>query len=213
MIENIQVAKDISKHLLQINAIKLNPKNPFTWASGIKSPIYCDNRLILSEVNVRKYVTEKFCELIDNKFSDVEIIAGVATGAIGIGMLIANQLNKPFIYVRANKKSYGRQNSIEGKFNPNEKVLVIEDLVSTGMSSLNAYDTLLDGGLNVLGMVSIFTYGFDISKNNFNENKIEFNSLSSYEVLLEQALNTNYINEKEFQTLSDWRDNPENWNN
>ena len=107
MIENIQVAKDISKHLLQINAIKLNPKNPFTWASGIKSPIYCDNRLILSEVNVRKYVTEKFCELIDNKFSDVEMIAGVATGAIGIGMLIANQLNKPFIYVRANKKSHG----------------------------------------------------------------------------------------------------------
>ena len=173
MVNDEYIAKETCKLLLQINAIKLNPKNPFTWASGIKSPIYCDNRLILSEVNVRKYVTEKFCELIDNKFSDVEIIAGVATGAIGIGMLIANQLNKPFIYVRSNKKSHGRQNSIEGKFNPNEKVLVIEDLVSTGMSSLNAYDTLLHGGLNVLGMVSIFTYGFDDAISNFKTMKNE----------------------------------------
>ena len=210
MIENIQVAKDISKHLLQINAIKLNPKNPFTWASGIKSPIYCDNRLILSEVNVRKYVTEKFCELIDKKFNDVEIIAGVATGAIGIGMLIANQLNKPFIYVRANKKSHGRQNSIEGKFNPNDKVLVIEDLVSTGMSSLNAYDTLLDGGLNVLGMVSIFTYGFDDAISNFKRN-ISYYSLSSYTHLLESALNSDYINKNEINFLSQWRKDPKNW--
>lgn len=211
MIENIQVAKDISKHLLQINAIKLNPKNPFTWASGIKSPIYCDNRLILSEVNVRKYVTEKFCELIDNKFSDVEIIAGVATGAIGIGMLIANQLNKPFIYVRANKKSHGIQNSIEGKFNPNEKVLVIEDLVSTGMSSLNAYDTLIDGGLNVLGMVSIFTYGFDDAISNFEKRNISYYSLSSYTYLLESALKSNYINKNEINFLSQWRKDPKNW--
>ena len=211
MIENIQVAKDISKHLLQINAIKLNPKNPFTWASGIKSPIYCDNRLILSEVNVRKYVTEKFCELIDKKFNDVEIIAGVATGAIGIGMLIANQLNKPFIYVRANKKSHGRQNSIEGKFNPNDKVLVIEDLVSTGMSSLNAYDTLLDGGLNVLGMVSIFTYGFDDAILNFKKRNISYYSLSSYTHLLESALNSDYINKNEINFLSQWRKDPKNW--
>ena len=211
MIENIQVAKDISKHLLQINAIKLNPKNPFTWASGIKSPIYCDNRLILSEVNVRKYVTEKFCDLIDNKFSDVEIIAGVATGAIGIGMLIANKLNKPFIYVRANKKSHGRQNSIEGKVNPNEKVLVIEDLVSTGMSSLNAYDTLIDGGLNVLGMVSIFTYGFDDATSNFEKRNISYYSLSSYKYLLESALKSNYINKNEINFLSQWRKDPKNW--
>ena len=211
MIENIQVAKDISKHLLQINAIKLNPKNPFTWASGIKSPIYCDNRLILSEVNVRKYVTEKFCELIDKKFNDVEIIAGVATGAIGIGMLIANQLNKPFIYVRANKKSHGRQNSIEGKFNRNDKVLVIEDLVSTGMSSLNAYDTLLDGGLNVLGMVSIFTYGFDDAILNFKKRNISYYSLSSYTHLLESALNSDYINKNEINFLSQWRKDPKNW--
>ena len=211
MIENIQVAKDISKHLLQINAIKLNPKNPFTWASGIKSPIYCDNRLILSEVNVRKYVTEKFCDLIDNKFSDVEVIAGVATGAIGIGMLVANKLNKPFIYVRANKKSHGRQNSIEGKVNPNEKVLVIEDLVSTGMSSLNAYDTLIDGGLNVLGMVSIFTYGFDDAISNFEKRNISYYSLSSYTYLLESALKSNYINKNEINFLSQWRKDPKNW--
>ena len=211
MIENIQVAKDISKHLLQINAIKLNPKNPFTWASGIKSPIYCDNRLILSDVNVRKYVTEKFCELIDNKFSDVEVIAGVATGAIGIGMLVANKLNKPFIYVRANKKSHGRQNSIEGKVNPNEKVLVIEDLVSTGMSSLNAYDTLFDGGLNVLGMVSIFTYGFDDAISNFKKRNISYYSLSSYSHLLESALNSNFINKNEINFLSHWRKDPKNW--
>ena len=211
MIENIQVAKDISKHLLQINAIKLNPKNPFTWASGIKSPIYCDNRLILSDVNVRNYVTEKFCELINNKFNDVEVIAGVATGAIGIGMLIANKLNKPFIYVRANKKSHGRQNSIEGKVNPNEKVLVIEDLVSTGMSSLNAYDTLLDSGLNVLGMVSIFTYGFDDAISNFKKRNISYYSLSSYSHLLESALNSNFINKNEINYLSQWRKDPKNW--
>ena len=211
MVKDEFIAKETAKLLLQINAIKLNPKNPFTWASGIKSPIYCDNRLILSEVNVRKYVTEKFCELIDNKFSDVEIIAGVATGAIGIGMLIANQLNKPFIYVRANKKSHGRQNSIEGKFNPNEKVLVIEDLVSTGMSSLNAYDTLIDGGLNVLGMVSIFTYGFDDAISNFEKRNISYYSLSSYTHLLESALKSNYINKNEINFLSQWRKDPKNW--
>ena len=211
MIYDQDVADKTATYLLQINAIKLNPKNPFTWASGIKSPIYCDNRLILSDVNVRKYVTEKFCKLINNKFSDVEVIAGVATGAIGIGMLIANKLNKPFIYVRANKKSHGRQNSIEGKVNPNEKVLVIEDLVSTGMSSLNAFDTLLDSGLNVLGMVSIFTYGFDDTISIFKKRNISYYSLSSYSHLLESALNSNFINKNEINFLSHWRKDPKNW--
>ena len=211
MIENIQVAKDISKHLLQINAIKLNPKNPFTWASGIKSPIYCDNRLILSEVNVRKYVTEKFCELIDKKFNDVEIIAGVATGAIGIGMLIANQLNKPFIYVRANKKSHGRQNSIEGKFNPNDKVLVIEDLVSTGMSSLNAVNAIKGESSSVDAMLSIFSYSFDFADDRFKSEKINLISLADYNVLVEIVKEQEIISHDEIEKLQRWREDPEDW--
>tara|TARA_B100001093_G_scaffold68792_3_gene59022 strand:+ start:5471 stop:6112 length:642 start_codon:yes stop_codon:yes gene_type:complete len=213
MIFDSNTAKKTAELLLQINAIKLNSKNPFTWASGWKSPIYCDNRLILSHPKIRIYVREQISKQIIELFGKPDVIAGVATGAIGMGMLVADILNLPFIYVRPESKKYGRKNQIEGSFEKNQNVVVIEDLISTGKSSIAAVNALRESQLKVKGMISIFTYGFEISKSNFNENKIEFNSLSSYEVLLEQALNTNYINEKEFQTLSDWRDNPENWNN
>ena len=213
MIFDSNTAKKIAELLLQINAIKLNSKNPFTWASGWKSPIYCDNRLILSHPKIRIYVREQISKQIIELFGKPDVIAGVATGAIGMGMLVADILNLPFIYVRPESKKHGRKNQIEGSFEKNQNVVVIEDLISTGKSSIAAVNALRESQLKVKGMISIFTYGFEISKSNFNENKIEFNSLSSYEVLLEQALNTNYINEKEFQTLSAWRDNPENWYN
>ena len=213
MIFDSNTAKKTAELLLQINAIKLNSKNPFTWASGWKSPIYCDNRLILSHPKIRIYVREEISKQIIELFGKPDIIAGVATGAIGMGMLVADILNLPFIYVRPESKKHGRKNQIEGSFEKNQNVVVIEDLISTGKSSIAAVNALRESQLKVKGMISIFTYGFEISKSNFNENKIEFNSLSSYEVLLELALNTNYINEKEFQTLSNWRNNPENWNN
>ena len=213
MIFDSNTAKKTAELLLQINAIKLNSKNPFTWASGWKSPIYCDNRLILSHPKIRIYVREQISKQIIELFGKPDVIAGVATGAIGMGMLVADILNLPFIYVRPESKKHGRKNQIEGSFEKNQNVVVIEDLISTGKSSIAAVNALRESQLKVKGMISIFTYGFEISKSNFNENKIEFNSLSSYEVLLELALNTNYINEKEFQTLSNWRNNPENWNN
>ena len=213
MIFDSNTAKKTAELLLQINAIKLNSKNPFTWASGWKSPIYCDNRLILSHPKIRIYVREQISKQIIELFGKPDVIAGVATGAIGMGMLVADILNLPFIYVRPESKKHGKKNQIEGSFEKNQSVVVIEDLISTGKSSIAAVNALRESQLKVKGMISIFTYGFEISKSNFKENKIEFNSLSSYEVLLEQALKTNYINEKEFQTLSDWRDNPENWNN
>ena len=213
MIFDSNTAKKTAELLLQINAIKLNSKNPFTWASGWKSPIYCDNRLILSHPKIRIYVREEISKQIIELFGKPDVIAGVATGAIGMGMLVADILNLPFIYVRPESKKHGRKNQIEGSFEKNQNVVVIEDLISTGKSSIAAVNALRESQLKVKGMIIIFTYGFEISKSNFNENKIEFNSLSSYEVLLELALNTNYINEKEFQTLSNWRNNPENWNN
>ncbi len=213
MIFNSNTAKKIAELLLQIKAIKLNLKNPFTWASGWKSPIYCDNRIILSHPKIRIFIREEISKQIIELFGKPEVIAGVATGAIGIGMLVADILNLPFIYVRPSSKKHGRKNQIEGNFDKNQNVVVIEDLVSTGKSSLAAVNALRKSNLNVKGMISIFTYGFEISKNNFKKNKIEFKSLSSYEILLKQALITNYINEKEFKVLLNWRENPEKWNN
>ena len=213
MIFNSNTEKKIAELLLQIKAIKLNLKNPFTWASGWKSPIYCDNRIILSHPKIRIFIREEISKQIIELFGKPEVIAGVATGAIGIGMLVADILNLPFIYVRPSSKKHGRKNQIEGNFDKNQNVVVIEDLVSTGKSSLAAVNALRKSNLNVKGMISIFTYGFEISKNNFKKNKIEFKSLSSYEILLKQALITNYINEKEFKVLLNWRENPEKWNN
>jgi orotate phosphoribosyltransferase len=212
MVKDDFIAKETSKLLLQINAIKLNPKNPFTWASGWKSPIYCDNRTILSYPNTRKLICDYLVKEIEKNFNNYDIIAGVATGAIGIGMLVANKLNKPFIYVRAGRKKHGRKNSVEGYFKNNQKVVVIEDLISTGKSSLEACDSLIAENLKVKGLVSIFNYNFDISKNNFQSKQIKYHSLCSYNFLIEYAAEENYISKSELEQLEKWRSDPENWN-
>ena len=211
MILNDQTAIETSKKLLQINAIKLNPKNPFTWASGINSPIYCDNRLILSEIETRKYICNELCVLIKKKFKRTEVIAGVATGAIGIGMMVAQQLNKPFIYIRSSKKQHGRKNSIEGGFIKGQKVIVIEDLISTGMSSIKACNSVIENKLELLGLVSIFTYGFDEAVNNFKNEKIINYSLSSYDYLIKEAANMKKIDENEINMLFSWKEDPKKW--
>ena len=204
-------AKKTAELLLQIKAIKLNPKNPFKWASGWNSPIYCDNRIILSHPEIRVFVREQMVKQIEKIYGKPDVIAGVATGAIGIGMLVADLMNLPFIYVRPNSKKHGRKNQIEGQFSKSQKVVVIEDLISTGNSSLMAIDALRSEDLEIKGMISIFTYGFDISYNNFKEKNVEFCSLSSYDFLLEQALDINYISDKEYEILKDWKNNPSKW--
>ena len=211
MILNDETAIETSKKLLQINAIKLNPKNPFIWASGINSPIYCDNRLILSEIETRKYICNELCVLINKKFKRTEVIAGVATGAIGIGMMVAQQLNKPFIYIRSSKKQHGRKNSIEGGFIKGQKVIVIEDLISTGMSSIKACNSVIENQLELLGLVSIFTYGFNEAVNNFKNEKIINYSLSSYDYLIKEAVNMKKIDEKELNMLFSWKEDPKKW--
>jgi len=198
--------------LLRLEAIKLSPNNPFTWASGWKSPIYCDNRIILSDANSRNLIADNFIKIIKDKYEDTELIAGVATGAIGIGILVAQKLDLPFIYVRPEAKKHGRKNQIEGKVSQNQKVIVIEDLISTGMSSLNAVKALKNSKLNVLGMIAIFTYGFEISKRNFANDNIDLDTLCDYPVLLKKALETEYISEKKLETLLEWNKDPENWN-
>ena len=198
--------------LLKLEAIKLSPNNPFTWASGWKSPIYCDNRIILSDPNSRNLIADNFAKVIKDKYKDTELIAGVATGAIGIGILVAQKLELPFIYVRPEAKKHGRKNQIEGKISQNQKVIVIEDLISTGMSSLNAVKALKNSKLNVLGMIAIFTYGFEISKRNFENDKIDLDTLCDYSILLKKAVETEYISEDNLGTLSVWNKDPENWN-
>ena len=197
--------------LLKLEAIKLSPNNPFTWASGWKSPIYCDNRIILSDSSSRNLIADNFVKIIKDKYEDTEVIAGVATGAIGIGMLVAQKLDLPFIYVRPEAKKHGRKNQIEGKVSQNLKVIVIEDLISTGMSSLNAVKALKYSKLNVLGMIAIFTYGFEISKRNFENDKIDLDTLCDYSILLKKAVETEYISEDNLGTLSVWNKDPENW--
>ena len=211
MVNDEFIAEETSKLLLQINAIKLNPKNPFTWASGWKSPIYCDNRTILSYPDKRNLICNYLVLQIEKNLKNFDIIAGVATGAIGIGMLVANKLNKPFVYVRSDRKKHGRKNSVEGFFQKNQKVVVIEDLISTGKSSLEACDSLLAEGLTIEGLVSIFNYNFDVSKKNFESKKVKYYSLCSYELLIKFAAKQNYISEKEIQKLKSWRSDPENW--
>ena len=212
MIFNKSTAKKTAEVLLQINAIKLNPKNPFTWASGWKSPIYCDNRLVLSFPVVRNYIKEEIAKNIEIEFGKPDVIAGVATGAIGIGALVAEYLGLPFVYVRPEAKKHGRQNQIEGFIEKGQNVVVVEDLISTGKSSLVAVDALKAAEVNVKGMVAIFTYGFDVSKENFKTNNVNLFTLSDYESLLEQALDTNFISQSEVDVLSKWNSNPSQWN-
>lgn len=211
MIFNKSIAKKTAEVLLQINAIKLNPKDPFTWASGWKSPIYCDNRMVLSFPAVRNYIKEELAKNIEIEFGKPDVIAGVATGAIGIGALVAEYLGLPFVYVRPEAKKHGRQNQIEGFVEKGQNVVVVEDLISTGKSSLIAVDALKSAEVNVKGMVAIFTYGFEVSKENFKTNNVSLFTLSNYESLLEQALDTNFINQTEANILSKWNSNSSEW--
>ncbi len=203
--------REIAKSLLQIKAIKLNPANPFTWASGWRSPIYCDNRKILSYPAVRKQVYEAFARVIGELYPQAEVIAGVATGAIAHGVLAAEKLEKPFIYVRSAPKSHGLANQVEGEVAPGAKVVVVEDLVSTGGSSLNAVQALRDADLEVLGMVAIFTYGFPAAAENFAQNGVKLNTLSNYNALIELATEQGSIQPSELETLKKWREAPEKW--
>ncbi len=213
MIVNKEVAKKTAELLLQINAIKLQPKDPFKWVSGWNAPIYCDNRIILSYPMIRNYIREQIGKFIEKEYGKPDIIAGVATGAIGIGILVAEYLGLPFIYVRPEAKQHGRKNQIEGYIEKGQKVVVVEDLISTGKSSLNAVKALKEENLNVKGMVAIFTYGFMTSDINFKQEDVTLHTLSNYDNLLEQALETSYISKEELQILSNWNDNPSKWNN
>jgi orotate phosphoribosyltransferase len=212
MIFNKDTAKKTAEVLLEANAIKLSPKAPFTWASGWKSPIYCDNRIILSFPAIRNYVKNTMAQHIENTYGKPDAIAGVATGAIGIGMLVAEVLDLPFIYVRPEAKGHGRKNQIEGYIEEGKNVVVVEDLISTGKSSLKAVEALRAANVTVKGMVAIFTYGFEVSKANFEKENVLLHTLGSYDSLLEQALQTNYITQDELATLTEWNTNPSEWN-
>ena len=212
MIFNKDIAKKTAEVLLQINAIKLQPSNPFTWASGWKSPIYCDNRIVLSYPQIRNYIRETMARQIEELYGKPDVIAGVATGAIGIGALVADYLNLPFVYVRPEAKKHGRQNQVEGFAEKGQNVVVVEDLISTGKSSLNAVKALKEAELNVKGMVAIFSYGFDVAKQNFKDANIELHTLGNYENLLEQALDTQYITQNQQDILAQWNANPDKWN-
>ncbi len=211
MIFNTDTAEKTAELLLQINAIKLNPKNPFTWASGWKSPIYCDNRITLSFPEVRNYIREEFSRNIEQLYGKPDVIAGVATGAIGIGMLVADFMGLPFVYVRPEAKKHGRQNQVEGFLKEGQTVVVVEDLISTGNSSLQAVEALKSAGADVKGMVAIFTYGFDLSVSNFKNSGIRLNTLGNYDTLLQLAAEKNYITQKEQEVLKLWRKNPAEW--
>ncbi|WP_442267013.1 orotate phosphoribosyltransferase [Tenacibaculum sp. ZS6-P6] len=211
MILNKDTAKKTAELLLQIKAIKLSPNEPFTWASGWKSPIYCDNRVTLSFPSVRNFLKEKIAKLVEEKYGKPDVIAGVATGAIAIGVLVAQELGVPFVYVRPEPKKHGRKNQIEGFLESGQNVVVVEDLISTGKSSLNAIKALKEANATVKGMVAIFSYGFSIAEETFNKHNLDFCTLSNYESLLEQALDSNYITQQELQTLENWRLNPSEW--
>ena len=211
MVLDKDTASKTAELLLQINAIKLRPENPFTWASGWNSPIYCDNRIILSYPQIRNYVRQEMAKQLEDLYGKPDVIAGVATGAIGIGILVAEYLGLPFIYVRPEAKSHGRQNQIEGQLDPNCSVVVIEDLISTGKSSLNAVRALEEAGAQIKGMIAIFTYGFNIALENFNDQSVNLHTLTDYDSVIQQASETNYIRQEQLDVLLRWRENPSEW--
>jgi orotate phosphoribosyltransferase len=204
-------AKKIADYLLQIKAIKLQPSNPFTWASGWKSPIYCDNRKTLSFPEVRSYIRDSFAGMVREHYQGAGLIAGVATGAIAHGALVADKLGLPFVYVRSEAKEHGLGNQIEGYYLPGQKVVVIEDLISTGGSSLNAVKALREAGCTVLGMIAIFTYEFKKSSDGFTAANCEIHTLSNYSTLIETAVASGYISSSEVETLKEWRVDPSAW--
>jgi orotate phosphoribosyltransferase len=213
MILHKDTAKKTAELLLQIKAIKLNPSDPFTWASGWKSPIYCDNRITLSYPPVRVFLKEEIAKIVETQYGKPDVIAGVATGAIAIGILVAQELGVPFVYVRPEPKKHGRKNQIEGHLESGQNVVVIEDLISTGKSSLGAVTALKEAGGVVKGMVAIFSYEFDIAAENFENANLNLTTLSNYSHLLEQAVDSKYIADAELTTLGKWRNDPGNWNN
>lgn len=207
----INVEKLAAEKLLKIKAVKLQPSNPFTWASGWKSPIYCDNRKLMSYPQTRNFIKVEFARLILEKYPQVEAIAGVATGAIAPGAIVADVLGLPFVYIRSAPKDHGLENLIEGDLKPKQKVVVIEDLVSTGQSSLKAVEAIRRGGSDVLGMVAIFTYGFPAAEKNMKEARVELTTLTNYDAILDEALKIDYIAESDLNTLQDWRKSPDTW--
>lgn len=211
MNEHDQSKQAVAAFLLQIKAIKLNVQQPFTWASGIKSPIYCDNRITLSYPLVRTYIKEQFIQQIKARYGQPELIAGVATGGIAHGVLVAQELGLPFAYVRADKKKHGMSNQIEGVVKEGESAVVIEDLVSTGGSSLNAVKALRDAGASVLGMYAIFTYGLPVAKKNFEHSECLLSTLTDFDTLVQKAVSQSYITQQELQSLLEWRQDPAAW--
>jgi len=206
-----EIEQKVAEFLLQIKAIKLQPNNPFTWASGWKSPIYCDNRITLSHPTIRTYIRQKLASLVQEEFGSVSVIAGVATAGIPQGVLIAQELGLPFIYVRSAPKGHGRGNLIEGDFSEGQRVVVVEDLISTGKSSLQAVEALREAGLEVAGLVAIFNYGFDAATENFKNARCRFSTLSDYSALIDYARDHNFVSEDDLRLLRQWRENPAEW--
>ena len=211
MVLDKKVAEQTVNFLTQINAIKLNTKNPFTWTSGIKSPIYCDNRLVLSYPKIREFIADSMTQIIKNKYGSDISIAGVATGAIAVGAMISERLNVPYAYVRPEPKGHGLRNQIEGNIEEKSNVVVIEDLISTGKSSLNAINALKSEDINVMGMLSIFSYNFDFANKKFTDEKVTINSLADYNTLVEVIESNGDLNNDEITRLKKWREDPENW--
>jgi len=211
MILDENVARKTAKFLLQVKAIELRPTSPFVWASGWKSPIYCDNRVVLSYPLVREFIKQEIVKVVRNQYGKPDVIAGVATGAIAIGVLVAQQLEAPFIYVRSESKSHGQENQIEGHLKNGQEVVLIEDLISSGRSSLNAVRALRKAGATVKGMAAIFTYPFASAADSFAHDNVPMVALSSYPYLLEQAVNSEYITKEESDILSQWRKKPDTW--
>jgi len=203
--------KSVAEKLLKIKAVKLQPNNPFVWASGWNSPIYCDNRKTLSYPQIRSYIKIELARLILEMYPEVEVIAGVATGAIAQAALVADILGLPFVYIRPTPKDHGLENMIEGDLRPKQKVVVIEDLISTGGSSLKAVEAIRNDGSEVLGMVAIFTYGFPVADQKFKKAKVKLTTLCTYDAVLSEALSTNYISVDDIETLQEWRQNPSTW--
>ena len=206
-----ETAEQTSSFLLQVKAVKLNNENPFTWASGRKSPIYCDNRVTLSYPEIRTFIRQRFVDIINEYYGDVDVIAGVATGGIAQGALVAQELGKPFVYVRSEEKKHGLTNQIEGEIHSGQTVVVVEDLVSTGKSSLIAIHALRDKGCIVKGMVAIFTYGLEVAAKNFAEANVELHTLTNYDTLVKVACEQDYVRDHDLESLKTWRENPELW--
>ncbi len=211
MIYKNEIAEIIASNLLEIKAIKLNNKNPFTWASGLRSPIYCDNRVALSYPEKRSYIKVQLANAIRDNFKDVDVIAGVATAGIPQGALVAEELGLPFVYVRSSTKAHGMTNKIEGFLKKGQTVVVVEDLISTGKSSLNAVDALRDSGAKVAGMVAIFTYGLDIAEQNFINKDCKLIALSNYNAMIKKAVSDNYVTDEDELSLLEWSKDPKKW--